>query len=99
MCAKLDTFAVVSEDDVRKLVMKSKTTSCALDPMPTKLVKEYMEELLPLFTHIINLFIATGKSPHEWKTAIVVPLLKIAGLDIFLKKTIVLYRISSLCQN
>ena len=49
MCAKLDTFAVVSEDDVRKLVMKSKTTSCALDPMPTNLVKEYMEELLPLF--------------------------------------------------
>ena len=30
MCANLDTFAVVSEDDVRKLVMKSKTTSCAL---------------------------------------------------------------------
>ena len=25
--AKLDTFAVVPEDDVRKLVMKSKTTS------------------------------------------------------------------------
>ena len=59
VCANLDTFAVVSVDDVRKLVMKSKATSCALDPMPTKLVKEYMEELLPLFTHIINLSIPT----------------------------------------
>ena len=75
MCANLDTFALVSEDDVRKLVMKSKTTSCALDPMPTKLVKEYMEELLPLFTHIINLSIASGEFPHEWKTALVVLLL------------------------
>ena len=37
VCANLDTFAVVSEDDVRKLVMKSKTTSCALDPMPANL--------------------------------------------------------------
>ena len=59
----VDTFTVVSEDDVCvKLVMKSKTTSCALDSMPSKLLKEYMEELLPLFTHIINLSIATGDS-------------------------------------
>ena len=76
MCANLDTFAVVSEDDERKLVMKSKTTSCALDPMPANLFKEYMEELLPLFTHIINLSIATGEFPHEWKTALVISLLK-----------------------
>ena len=82
VCANLDTFAVVSEDDVRKLVVKSKTTSCALDPMPTKLVKEYMEELLPLFTHIINISIATGRL---WKTALVVPLLNKAELDPILK--------------
>ena len=86
VCSNLDTFAVVSENDVRKLVMKSKTTSCALDPMPTKLVKEYMEELLPLFTHIINISITTGEFPHKWKTALVVPLLKKAGLDPILKK-------------
>ena len=57
----------------------------ALDPMPTKLVKDYMEELLPLFTHVINLSIATGELPHEWKTALVVPLLKKAGLNPILK--------------
>ena len=37
VCVNLDTFALVSEDDVRKLVMKSKTTSCTLDPMPANL--------------------------------------------------------------
>ena len=86
MCTNLDTFAVVSEDDVRKLVMKSETTSCALDSMPTKLVKEYMEELLPLFTHITNLSIATGEFPHEWKTALVVPLLKKSRIGSYSKK-------------
>jgi len=73
--ANLDIFAVVSEDDVRKLVMKSKPTNCAIDPpMPTKLVKQYIAELLPPHTHIINLSIATGEFLHEWKTAFVVSL-------------------------
>ena len=54
--ANLDTFAVVSEDDVRKLVMKSKTTSCALDHMPAKLIKQYIAELVPLLKHIIHLW-------------------------------------------
>ena len=79
--ANLDTFAVVSEVDVRKLVMKLKTTICALDPMPTKLVKLYIAELLPLLTHLINLSIATRDFPQEWKTTFVVSLLKKAGLD------------------
>ena len=80
MYDKLDTFALVSADDVRKLVMKSKTTSCALDPTSTKLVKEYSEELLPLLTHIVNRSLATGEFPHEWKTPLVA-LLKKTGLD------------------
>ena len=61
VCDNLDTFALVSEDDVCKLVIKSKTTSCALDPMPTKLIKECIEELLPLLMHIINRCIASGE--------------------------------------
>ena len=44
-----------------------------------------MEELLPLFTHIINISIATGEFPHEWKTALVVSLLKKEGLNPILK--------------
>ena len=59
----LYTFALVSEDDVCKLVIKS-------SPMPTKFVKEYIEELLPLLAYIINRSIASGEFPHEWKTAL-----------------------------
>ena len=46
-----------------------------------------MKELLPLFTHIINLSVATAEFPHEWKTAFVVPLFKKAGLDPILKNS------------
>ena len=92
MRVNLDTFAVVSEGDVHKLVIKSKSTSCALYPMSTKLVKEYMEEILPLFTHIINLSIATEEFPHEWKTALV-PLLRKGGWDPILKNY---HRVSNL---
>ena len=35
--ANFDTFAVVSEENVRKLIVKLKTTSCALHPMPKKI--------------------------------------------------------------
>ena len=49
--------------------------------MPTKLVKQYNAELLPLLMHIINHSIATGEFPKEWKTAYVMTLLKKAGLD------------------
>ena len=74
----LDTFALVSKDDVCKLVIKSSS-------MPTKLVKEYIEELLPLLAYIINRSIASGEFPHEWKTALVMQLLKKAGMDLILK--------------
>ena len=70
---------------MHKLVIKSKTTSCALDPTLTKLVKEYIEELSPLLTYIINRCTASGKFPHEWKTALVVTLLKKAGIDLIPK--------------
>lgn len=54
--AYLDAFNLVTEDEVRRMVTKSKTTSSAHDPIPTKIIKEYIEDLLPLITHIIKLF-------------------------------------------
>ena len=84
---------VVSEDDVRKLVMKSKTTSCALDPMPTKLVNQYIAELLPLLMHTINLSIPN--SLRNGRPHLLCHCLKRQDWTPF-KKTIVLYRISNM---
>ena len=38
----LSTFTILSGDDVRKLIIQSKSTSCSLDPIPTSLIKQYI---------------------------------------------------------
>ena len=81
----LGAFNRMSEDDVSKLLSKSKITNCSTDPIPTKLVKDHKDVLLPLLTHIINTSLSSGIFPDEWKCALVVPLLKKRGLDLELK--------------
>ena len=49
--------------------------------MPTWLLKQCIDELLPLITSIINNSMATGTFPRELKNAIIVPLLKKVKLD------------------
>ena len=80
--SKFDSFCVVSESEIKKLILGSKPTSCALDPLPTKLVKEHIDILLPIFVRIVNLSLTSGHFNLDWKTAIVIPLLKKLGLDL-----------------
>ena len=47
----LGAFNRMSKDAVSKLLSKSKTTNCSTDPIPTKLVKDHKDVLLPLLTH------------------------------------------------
>ena len=49
--------------------------------IPTRLLKEYIEDFVPLLVHIINCSLSSGVFPKEWKSALVVPLLKKSGLD------------------
>jgi hypothetical protein len=52
-----------------------------LDPIPTTLLYENIEELLPTITKIINDSLITGTVPNDFKTALVRPLLKKKSLD------------------
>ena len=61
--------------------MSSAKKSCLLDPIPTTLLVEHLNELLPSITRMINLSLSTGHFPYSWKLAIVQPLLKKAGLE------------------
>jgi len=79
------SYEAVTQEEVRKLVSFAKTTSCPADPIPTKLLKEHLDDLLPLLTHIINCSLSSGVFPQEWKTARVVPLLKKPGADLVLQ--------------
>ena len=49
-CQEFTNFVPLSECDVRKLIMDSKTTSCELDPIPTDLLKQCVDVLLPVLT-------------------------------------------------
>ena len=78
---KFDIFQPVSEEDVRKTIMSSKPTSCPLDPIPTPLLIEFLDTLLPSITNLVNQSLASGIFPQSFKTAVVRPLLKKSSLD------------------
>ena len=71
----------LSEDDVHILLNSMPSKSCPLDPMPTSLVKQCSDELLPIITKIINSLLSAGYFPSYFKTAEVILLLKKSTLD------------------
>ena len=73
-------FKQVSQEEIRKIIMKSTTKSCLLDPWPTFLVKECIDILLPSITRLVNCSLSEGVVPHEFKKAIVTPLIKKSSL-------------------
>ena len=77
---KFDLFKSVSEDEVRKVITKSPTKSCLLDPWPTFLVKECLDILLPSITKLVNCSLTEGAVPAGFKKAIVSPLIKKSSL-------------------
>lgn len=79
--ASLPTLSPCSTDEVRQLIMQSPTKSCALDPIPTFLLKEMADALLPYVTAMINASLREGRLPPSQKQAVVTPLQKKPGLD------------------
>ena len=75
---KLSIFLPATEDEVSRLVNKSPSKSCALDPVPTWFLKDHLDCLLP---NIVNLSMSTGIVPTKMKAALVTPLLKKPSLD------------------
>ena len=77
----LQTFTPVTEQFVSEILQKTVPNSCDLDPIPTKLLYEKIDVLLPTIINIINTSLASGFVPPDFKTAIVKPLLKKPSLD------------------
>ncbi|XP_064639772.1 uncharacterized protein LOC135495242 [Lineus longissimus] len=75
-------FDPVSEVEVSNIILKASSASCELDPIPTSLLKQCLDSLLPTIVDIVNQSLQTGYIPDSWKCATVKPLLKKAGLDL-----------------
>ena len=77
----LSTFHIVSEEAVRKVILNASHTTCELDPIPTPLLIECLDILLPTITSVVNDSLVSGSFPAIFKSALVKPLLKKPSLD------------------
>ena len=75
------TFDAISEEDLKKIILASNITTCPLDPIPSNLLIQSLDVLLPTLTDIVNDSLRTGHFPKVYKTASVKPLLKNTSLD------------------
>ena len=65
--AVFDAFQPVSEEHVRNVILKSAPETYSLDPMPTSLFVECLDELLPAAKHRINSSLVSGVVPLSLK--------------------------------
>ena len=77
----LSNFTPATMQEVEKLIKRSPAKSCGLDPVPTWLLKQHAEYLVPITTSVVNMYLADGVFPHQFKTAHVCPLIKKSTLD------------------
>ncbi|KAJ8245152.1 hypothetical protein GJAV_G00274640, partial [Gymnothorax javanicus] len=78
---QFDSFSPICLSELAKLVTTSKSTTCLLDPIPSKLLKELLPILGSPILHIINSSLISGLVPTSFKIAEIKPLLKKPNLD------------------
>lgn len=84
--SSLCNFKPVDDGELKRLVLACPNKSCEADPIPTSFVKSCIDQLIPVFSAIINTSLNTGVFPQSLKNALVTPLLKKSSLDCNLLK-------------
>ena len=69
-------MTLATETEIKKLIMKSKSTSSDLDPFPTSLLKDCLDVLIEPITSIINKSLQEGVFPDQFQKVYIRPLLK-----------------------
>ena len=75
------SFEKVSQLTVKECILTSAPKSCELDPIPSKLLIECLDSILPILTDLFNSSLASGVFPQCFKSALVTPILKKRCLD------------------
>ena len=78
---RLTKFELVTETELKKIISSGNSKSSDLDPIPTILLKECLDVLLPTLTRIINLSLSSSTVPQDLKEARITPLIKGAEMD------------------
>ena len=79
--ASFSYFEKVSQLTVKECTLISAPKSCELDPIPSKLLIECLDSILPSLTDQLNYSLASGIFPQCFKSARVTPILKKRCLD------------------
>ena len=82
--AFISKFEMVSESEVAECIRSMASKSCELDAIPTRILKQVLNIVIEPITRIVNVSLEKGIFASKWKTAIVHPILKKAGLDLIL---------------
>ena len=77
----LTSFDQVSMDTIKKVITSTPSKTCALDPIPTTLLKHCIDELLPTLTNIVNMSLSTPCVPTSFKKATITPVIKKSNAD------------------
>ena len=72
---------LVTDSEISATITKMKSSTCSLDPIPTKLFKSSLLCLSNDTTRIVNTSLQSGIFPAAFKTALVKPLLKKPDLN------------------
>ena len=67
------------------LITKGPIKCCPLDPIPSAVLAQLLDVLIPVITTMINLSFETGQFASDWKEALLLPSLKKAGLEVAFK--------------
>ena len=78
---KLTSCETISVLQLKQVIMSMTTKSCALDSIPTWLLKQVIDAVIPIIHYIVNKSLQSGHVPNLIKTTIVSPLLKKKQLD------------------
>ena len=74
-------FHLVTEGFVKTVVQEMPKKFCDLDPIPTSVLYDCLDEIIPIGTNIINKSLSSGIVPQCFKHALVKSLLKKTSLD------------------
>ena len=75
------SFEKASQLTMKECMLSSAPMSCELDPIPSKLLIECLDYILPSLTDLFNSSLASGILPLYRKSALVTPILKKRCLD------------------
>ena len=79
--ATFSSFEKVSQLTVKECILNSAPKSCELDPIPSKVLIECLDSILPSLIGLFNSSLASGIFPQCFKSALVTPILKKRCLD------------------